>query len=167
MKILAACGVLVLAPSLVMAAAPEPAKAVPSGMYAGRWFQIAQIVKTDHHPCRNGVDEFEPSPKGGFTVVMTCDGGFGGPHSVSAHGEVVAGSGGAKFKVSFLGGLFHQEYWVLDRASDESWALMATPGGNYLWLLARTPALSAAAHAAACARIHAMGYDLAKLTSDR
>jgi apolipoprotein D and lipocalin family protein len=167
MKILAACGVLALAPSLAMAAAPEPAQAVPPGMYAGRWFQIAQILKTDHHPCHNGVDEFQPSPKGGFTVIMTCDGGLGGFHQVSAHGEIMPGSDGAKFRVSFLGGLIHQDYWVLDRAADQSWALMATPGGNYLWLLARTPALSAAAHAAACARIRALGFDLAHLTSDR
>jgi apolipoprotein D and lipocalin family protein len=167
MKLLAICGVLAIAPSLAMATAPEPAKGVPPAMYVGRWFQIAQIVKTDHHPCRNGVDEFEPSPKGGFTVVMTCEGAFGGPHSVSAHGEVTPGSGGAKFKVSFLGGLIRQEYWVLDHAPDQSWALMATPGGNYLWLLARTPALTATAHAAACARIRALGYDLARLTSDR
>ncbi len=165
MKLLAVCGALALAPSLAIAAAPEPAKAVPQGMYAGRWFQIAQIVKTDHHPCRNGVDEFQPSPKGGFTVVMSCEGAI--PHSVSAHGEVKPGSGGAKFRVSFLGGLIHQEYWVLDHAADQSWALMATPGGNYLWLLSRTPALSAAAHAAACARIQALGFDLARLTSDR
>jgi apolipoprotein D and lipocalin family protein len=167
MKILAACGALALIPSLSMAAAPQPTQAVPAGMYAGRWFQIAQILKTDHHPCHEGVDEFEPSPKGGFTVVMTCQGEPGGARTVSAHGEVTPGSGGAKFKVFFLGGLIHQEYWVLDRAPDQSWALMATPGGNYLWLLARTPVLSGAAYATACARIRALGFDLARLTSDR
>ena len=166
MKILAACGALLLSPSLAMAAAPQPAQAVPPGMYAGRWFQIAQILQTDHHPCRGGVDEFVPSPKGGFTVTMTCQGGIG-PHSISVHGEVMPGSGGTKFKLSFLGGLIRQEYWVLDHAADQSWALMATPGGNFLWLLARTPALSAADHQAAFARIHALGFDLAKLTSDR
>lgn len=167
MKILAACAAFVLASSLAMAAAPEPAPAVPPGMYSGRWFQIAQILKTDHHPCHEGVDEFVPSPKGGFTVVMTCQGYLGGPRSISAHGEVTPGSGGAKFKLSFLGGLIRQEYWVLDYAPDQSWAVMATPGGNFLWILARTPALSPSAHAAACARVRALGFDLAKLTPDR
>lgn len=149
-----------------MAAAPQPARAVPPGMYAGRWFQIAQILQTDHHPCREGVDEFVPSPNGGFTIIMTCQRPLG-PRSVSAHGEVTPGSGNTKFKLSFLGGLIRQEYWVLDHAADESWALMATPGGNFLWLLARTPTLSPADHQAACARIRALGFDLAKLTPDR
>jgi apolipoprotein D and lipocalin family protein len=167
MKILAALATLILVPSLAMAAAPQPAQAVPPGMYAGRWFQIAQILQTDHHPCHEGVDEFVPSAKGGFTIIMTCQGYLGGPRSVSAHGEVTPGSGGAKFKLSFLGGLIRQEYWVLDHAADQSWALMATPGGNFLWLLARKPALSAADHATACARIRALGFDLAKLTPDR
>jgi apolipoprotein D and lipocalin family protein len=35
---------------------------------------------------------------------------------------------------------------------------MATPGGNYVWLLSRRPALSEAAREAAIARIRALGY---------
>jgi apolipoprotein D and lipocalin family protein len=60
--------------------------------------------------------------------------------------------------MSFLGGLKKQEYWVLDRADDQSWAIMATPGGNFVWLLSRKPAMDAAAKAAALARVKALGY---------
>jgi apolipoprotein D and lipocalin family protein len=167
MKFLVAWATLILCPALAIAATPQPTEAVPPGMYSGRWFQIAQILKTDHHPCREGVDEFVPSPKGGFTVMMTCQGYLGGPRTISAHGEVTPGSGNARFKLSFLGGLIRQEYWVLGYAADQSWAVMATPGGNFLWILARTPTLSAADHQAACARIRALGFDLAKLAPDR
>ncbi|MGH7022956.1 MAG: lipocalin family protein [Caulobacteraceae bacterium] len=71
------------------------------------------------------------------------------------------------FKVGFFGGLISQVYWVLDYAADHSWALMATPGGNYLWLLARRPDMTAAARAAAVARIAALGYNVRAMKSDR
>jgi apolipoprotein D and lipocalin family protein len=88
-------------------------------------------------------------------------------HQIKAGVTIVPGSGAAKFRMSFFGGLISQEYWVLDHAEDQSWALMATTGGNYLWLLARRPVLDPRAHAAALARIAALGYDVAKLTPTR
>ena len=60
--------------------------------------------------------------------------------------------------MSFLGGLRKQEYWVLDRADDQSWAIMATPGGNYVWLLSRQPVMSPADRTAALARVASLGY---------
>jgi apolipoprotein D and lipocalin family protein len=56
---------------------------------------------------------------------------------------------------------------VIDHAPDQSWVLMATPGGNYLWLLARRPALDGPLHAAAFARISALGYDTSRLIVSR
>ena len=60
--------------------------------------------------------------------------------------------------MSFFGGIRKQEYWVLDTAGDGAWAIMATPGGNYVWLLSRKAALPTPVQAAAIARIRALGY---------
>jgi apolipoprotein D and lipocalin family protein len=46
----------------------------------------------------------------------------------------------------------------LDHAADSSWALLGTSGGNYVWVLSRTPTLPPAARAAAIARANALGY---------
>jgi apolipoprotein D and lipocalin family protein len=73
-------------------------------------------------------------------------------------GTIIAGTQNTRFKMSFLGGLKKQEYWVLDRADDQSWAIMATPGGNYVWLLSRDAVMSPAAKAAALDRVKALGY---------
>ena len=67
--------------------------------------------------------------------------------------------------MSFFGGLITREYWVLDHALDQSWVLMATPGGNNLWLLARRPVLDPAVRAMATARIAALGYNVGRLVS--
>ena len=50
-----------------------------------------------------------------------------------------------------------QEFWVLDRADDYSWAILGTPGGNYFWLWSRSH--SPANRAALLARVRALGYD--------
>ncbi len=150
-----------------IAASPPPVKAASIGMYSGRWYQIAQIVKTNRHPCAGGTEDFSSDARGSFSVIVTCHPPTGGAHQIKAGVAIVPASGNAKFKMSFFGGLVSQEYWVLDHAADQSWALMATPGGNYLWLLTRRPDLDPATRAAAIASLRALGYDAARLTINR
>jgi apolipoprotein D and lipocalin family protein len=149
------------------AAAPQPVKAAPLGMYSGRWYLAGQNAKTNHHPCPAGTEDFSTTPQGAFAVKMTCREPSGDSRQVNAHVAIVPNSGNAKFRMSFFGGLINQEYWVLDHAADGTWALMATPGGGYLWLLTRSPILDPVTRAAAAASIHAMGYDVTRLTTDR
>jgi apolipoprotein D and lipocalin family protein len=161
-----ALGALV-AVSPTLAAAPQPVRAAPIGMYSGRWYQIAQIAKTNHHPCPGATEDFAANTRGALTVTMTCHSPTGGAHQVRAGVAIVPASGNAKFKMTFFGGLISQEYWLLDHAADQSWALMATPGGNYLWLLTRRPHLDPATRAASVASIQALGYDASRLTINR
>ena len=66
-------------------------------------------------------------------------------------------------QLSFFGGMVRQEYWILDRADDGAWAIMATPGGNYVWLLSRRPILDAGVRARIVSRIGQLGYNTARL----
>ncbi len=150
-----------------LAASPQPVKAASIGMYSGRWYQIAQIVKTNRHPCVGGTEDFSGNARGALSVTVTCHPPTGAAHQIKAGVAIVRASGNAKFKMSFFGGLVSQEYWVLDHAADQSWALMATPGGNYLWLLTRRPDLDPATRAAAVASLRALGFDASKLTINR
>ncbi len=159
-----ALGVL-LGSAPAIAAAPQPTKPVMVGLYFGRWYQIAQIAQTNRHRCPAATDDFSGGPSGGFSVLVTCHDPSGGAREIRAGVSIVQGSGAAKFKMSFFGGLISREYWVIDHASDQSWVLMATPGGNNLWLLARRPVLAPAVRAAATARIAALGYDVGRLAS--
>jgi apolipoprotein D and lipocalin family protein len=135
-------------------------------MYSGRWFQIARIAPADPHPCHGATDEFAPARGGGFAVTIACRDNSGKQKRLLVKGEIVPGSAGAKFRIAFLGGLFHQEYWVLDHAADNGWAVMATPGGRYLWLLSRTPALAAGERGRVGLAFKALGYDPGRLASD-
>ncbi|MDG2521392.1 lipocalin family protein [Caulobacter segnis] len=161
---IAAAASLILV-SAARAAAPPPAKPVAERFYSGKWFEIARLPNAGQKDCEAPTTVFTQAGAGAFTVVQTCRrGSAGGKAKVfNTKGKVVEGSRNAKFSMSFLGGLHRQEYWVLDRADDQSWALMATPGGNYIWLLARQAVMSAPARAAALGRMKALGYPVERL----
>ena len=152
------------------AAAPQPTRAVAAAFYSGRWYEIARVPNVGQRDCQAPVTQFTPlggrgevsfiSSTGEFAVSQVCRrGSASGPaKTFSTKGRILPGARNAKFEMTFLGGLKKQEYWVLDSAGDGSWAIMATPGGNYVWLLSRRPVMSEAAKAAAVARIRALGY---------
>ncbi len=152
--LISACG-----PS-AMAGAPAPAKPVPASLYSGRWYEIARTPNTMQKNCEGATSDFDDFSGDGFEVVDTCHAGSpGGPARVlKAKARIMPGSANTRFRMGFFGGLVHQEYWILDHAEDGAWAIMATPGGNYVWLLARRPVLAPAVMAAAMARVHQLGY---------
>ena len=109
------------------------------------------------------TSDFKTSARGDLTVIDTCHrGGPAGPtKTFSAKAAILPGAGGAKFSMSFAGGLIHQQYWILDHADD--WAIMATPGGNYVWLLSRQSVMDAQVQLRALGRVQALGYDTSRL----
>ena len=159
--ILAANLLATLAPGLSQAAARPPAKPIAASFYTGKWYEIARTPNSGQRDCEAPFTEFADKAEGeGFAVKQVCRKGSasGAAKVFNTSGKIVAGTQNTKFSMSFLGGLKKQEYWVLDRADDQSWAIMATPGGNFVWLLSRQPLMAPAAKAAALARVMALGY---------
>jgi apolipoprotein D and lipocalin family protein len=140
--------------------APKPVRPVSSDLYSGRWYEIARTPNTMQKDCQGATSDFQGLAAGAFTMVETCHRGgpTGAAKTLRARAKIVPASGNTRFRMSFLGGLVHQEYWILDHADDNSWAVMATPGGNYVWLLSRRPSLPPLVQAAALARVGALGY---------
>jgi apolipoprotein D and lipocalin family protein len=161
LSIIAAAALAAAAPA--MAGAPQPTRPVARSLYSGRWYEIAHTPNPRERDCQGATSDFATSAHGDLTVVETCHrGGPVGPaRSFSAKAAILPGAGGAKFAMSFVGGLIHQQYWILDHAAD--WAIMATPGGNYVWLLSRRPVMDEASRALALGRVHALGYDTGRL----
>jgi apolipoprotein D and lipocalin family protein len=153
---------LLLAPAaLARTTAPAPAKPVAASLYSGRWYEIARTPNSLQRSCLGATSDFEDFANGGFTVVDTCHEGSpsGPPRVLKVRAKIVAGSQNTRFRMAFFGGLVHQEYWILDHADDGSWAIMATPGGNYAWLLARHAVLPPEIMSAAMARLRQLGYE--------
>lgn len=157
-----------LAASPAFAAAPQPARAISTDFYSGTWYEIARTPNNNQKDCQAATSQFKSGSNGSYELVQTCrKGSPSGPaKTFKAKGQIVSGSRNAKFKMTFFG-VVNQEYWLLDAAPDQSWAIMATPGGNYVWLLSRKAVMAPATKAAALARVKALGYDTGKLEQPR
>jgi len=140
-------------------AAPEPSKSVPASLYAGRWYEIARTPNDRQKNCQAPTVDFTNNA-GQRAFSLTCRTGSptGKPTSRGGRIALTDGQRNAKFRASFVGGIVKTDYFILDRAEDSSWALLGTSGGNYVWVLSRTPTLPAAARDAAVARAKALGY---------
>lgn len=156
---LAALTVSALAGGAALAGAPPPTKPVPAAFYSGRWYEIARTPNAGQRDCEAPTTDFVAQGSR-FRVRQVCHRGspMGPEKTFNTTGKIVQGSQNTRFTLSFLGGLKKQQYWVLDCAKDDSWAIMATPGGHYVWLLARRPDLPAASQAVAVERVRALGY---------
>lgn len=148
-------------PMQALAGAQPPSKPVAAAFYSGKWYEIARTPNSGQRNCEAPTTEFTAKTAESFSVRQVCrrDSATGKAKTFNTSGKIVAGSDNAKFSMNFLGGLKKQEYWVLDHAEDASWAIMATPGGNFVWLLARKPVMDETAKAAALARVKALGYE--------
>ena len=149
-------------------AAPQPAHPIAVGFYSGTWYEIARTPNSNQKDCHAPTSQFTSAGAGKYVMTQTCRKGSpsGAAKVFKAEGQIVPGSGNAKFKAKFFG-VVNQEYWILDTGPDASWAIMATPGGNYVWLMSRKAVMAPAAKAAAIARIKALGYNTAKLEMPR
>ena len=56
-------------------------------------------------------------------------------------------------------------YWVIQLAPDYRYAVVGEGTRQYLWVLSRTPSLSAEDEATIRARLQEQGYDIARLQS--
>lgn len=142
--------------------AVRPVARVDLARYTGRWYEIAAYPMVFQRQCVGDTTaEYTLRPDGRLGVRNRCRTSTG--HS-QADGVawVEEGSGNARLKVSFFWP-FRADYWVIGLDDDYRWAVIGEPGRRYLWILARTPQLSAADLERARRAAAAQGYDLAPL----
>ena len=148
---------------------PQPAKAVDLKRYLGLWHEFARYDTSFERGCEGVTARYELRPDGLVSVTNTCrKGAPDGPEKVARGKAVpVAGSNGAKFKVTFFGPALFANYWVLDHAEDYSWAIVGEGSGRFLWILTREPQPSDARRAELLQRSRGLGYDLSLLRFTR
>jgi apolipoprotein D and lipocalin family protein len=163
MRLIAGALALALIGSPALAGAPQPTNKVELTKMTGRWYEIARFHNNRQKDCFGAFAEWVRTGQG-FQVTNTCrKGAVTGPvQTVRASAKVVDPATNAKVKMTFMR-IIGQEYWILDRAPDHSWFILATPGGNHVWLFARQAQMPASVRSQAVARIQQLGYDTGKL----
>lgn len=156
---------LIMAP--LRAQTPEAVRtvdAVDLDRYAGDWYEIARFPNRFQRNCVGDVQaSYARRADGRIDVVNRCRTDRG---STEARGvaRVVDARTSAKLKVRFAPAALSflpfvwGDYWILGLADDYSWAVVGSPDRQYLWILARAPALDAGDYSAAVAVAEANGF---------
>ena len=148
---------------------PQPAKPVDLNRYLGRWYELGRYDVSFERGCEGVTADYALRDDGLVRVLNTCrQGSPDGPARASeGKAKIVAGSGGAKLRVSFFGPFFVGDYWVLDRDDDYAWSMVGEPSGKYLWILTRDPTPPADVTEMLLERARSLGYDTDMLRMTR
>jgi apolipoprotein D and lipocalin family protein len=162
---LALLGVIFLA----ACASKQPSLAVVDevdlDLYLGKWYEIASFPQWFQRGCVASTATYSRRPDGRIGVLNECrDGSFDGELRRSEGVAWVADQSKslAKLKVQFFWP-FRGDYWIIDLDPEYRYAAVGHPSRNYLWILARTPALDPILYRELSDRLEAQGYDLTRL----
>jgi len=146
---------------------PQTVASVDLERYAGEWHEVARFVNDFEDAwgqrCVNVNATYTLQSDGGFRIRNTCNDALKeGREEVSEGWGRAADGSGSKLRVTFFWP-FSADYWIIGLDQDYHWAVVGSPSRRYLWILSRTPTLSAddytyAEHVAA-----AQGFDVTKL----
>lgn len=132
--------------------------------YAGKWYEIASFPQFFQKGCHCTTAEYTISDKGFVIVENRCnkDSVHGKESYIKGKAFIQAGSGNAKLKVQFFWP-FRAKYWIIDLASDYSYAVVSHPNRKYLWILSRTPQMDDTIYQQILSRLQSKRFDLTKL----
>lgn len=129
--------------------------------FLGRWYEIARYDHSFERNLEAVYTDYLMRPDGKIEVVNRGINERTGEEKVvrgKAHTTDVVG----RLRVSFFW-FFYSDYNVLALGPDYEWALIGSRSPKYLWILARTPHLSAATIARILRLAEERGYPTAPL----
>lgn len=132
--------------------------AVDLDRYAGTWYEIARLPNRFQSMCAADTRATYRLEGEGVSVLNQCRTADGKLEQANGIARVVAGSQGAKLRVSFFRP-FYGDYWVLDLDPAYRWVLVGEPRRKYAWVLTREPRLDEATLDALLSRAAALGFD--------
>ena len=132
--------------------------------YAGKWHEIASFPMRFQKGCHCTTAEYTLSEKGYVIVENRCNrNSVNGKQSyIKGRAFVVPNSGNAKLKVQFFWP-FRADYWIIDLASDYSYAVVSAPNKKYLWILSRTSTMNETIYQEIVSRLKEKGFEVSKL----
>ncbi len=155
----------------------NPVAALPSlnvPGYMGAWYQVAWFPNRFQKQCvSDTVATYRLLPDERVEVVNRCKLADGSFESITGVARPAAAAirgtqlEPAQLEVSFLPAALRWlpiwgSYWVIQLADDGRYAVVSEPQRNYLWVLARTPQLSAADESAIRSRLVQQGFELSR-----
>lgn len=149
----------------------EVVPAVDLPRYAGTWYEVARTPNRFQNDCAGNVTAtYRLLDDGEIEVINRCRRADGTPmEAVGRARQQDADGPTARLEVRFAPAFLSflpmvwGDYWIIQLPDDYSYSVIGGPTREYLWILARTPALSADTLAVITARLREQGYDPALL----
>jgi apolipoprotein D and lipocalin family protein len=163
---------LLLACLAPAAHAADPVTSVPEmdiSRYAGQWYEIAHLPMSFQDKCAGDITAAytlrEDELIGVRNACRTADGETSVAEGVARQVKGHPGRLEVRFAPDWLSWMpfLWADHWVIDLDPGYTWAVVGEPGRDYLWILAREPAMDRALFEQIKARAVAMGYDLGPL----
>jgi apolipoprotein D and lipocalin family protein len=147
------------------------AEAVDLNRYAGKWYEVARFPNRFQNRCAGDVvAQYRLRPDGRIDVINQCRNGEGRIEQARGMARKAGKSGNpAVLQVRFAPAILSflpqvwGDYWILALGPDYTWAVVGTPSREFLWILSRTPAMSAASYAQALEVARGNGFDASRL----
>ena len=146
--------------------APNTVTSVDLKRYQGTWYELARLPMFFQRNCAQSEAHYLLQDDGSIGVTNRCRTLEG--EWIEARGRAVAQQAGRtdKLWVSFdnwfsalFPGVAKGDYWVLYLDQDYQHVLVGNPNREYLWLLSRTPQVSAEIREQLLTEARARGYD--------
>jgi apolipoprotein D and lipocalin family protein len=132
--------------------------------FMGRWYVIANIPTFIETGAHNATETYRLDPDGTIDTVFTFrDGSFDGKtKTYNPRGFVLDGESNAIWGMRFVWP-FKADYRIVYLNDDYSQTIIGRDKRDYLWIMARTPAIPEADLSELIALLDAEGYDTTKI----
>ncbi len=131
--------------------------------FMGPWYVLASIPTFLEKNAYDAVESYKLNDDGTVAVEFTFrKGGFDGPRKTMRPTGFVLDSSNAVWGMRFVWPI-KAEYRICYLESDYSAVIIGRTARDYVWIMARTPKVSAAEYDSLVKRVVAMGYDTGKL----
>jgi apolipoprotein D and lipocalin family protein len=133
--------------------------------FLGTWYEVANIPQSFQKKCiKNTTANYSLKNHRKIKVINSCLEADGSVKQATGQARIVDTNSNAKLKVSFAKILgiflpFSGDYWIIDLATDYSYALIGHPSQKYAWILTRSPAVSKETLIRADTVLKSNGYD--------
>lgn len=139
--------------------------------YSGTWYEVARLPNKFQDKCIGKVTAtYKLLEDGRISVINRCVNKDG--KTIEARGVAkIAHKNGpnTKLKVRFAPAILSflpfvwGDYWIIELASDYTYAVIGEPKRKYLWILARTPHMDKEIYEELLLKIKSHGYDVNKI----
>ena len=138
--------------------------------YMGTWYEIAKYPNQFQKQCiANTLAEYRLLSTGDLQVINRCKTSDGQDLVAIGEARQLGSATSPKLQVRFAPSWLSMfpfvwgNYWVIDLDSSYQLAAVSEPERDYLWILSRSPKVSAEVYNALLLRLKSQGFDLNRL----